>query len=264
MKLAISNIGWDSKCDQEVYKLMQRYGFQGLEIAPTRLIPENPYCDYEKIKQVREEIRVNGFEIPSLQSIWYGRKENIFRSSEERQSLIDYTKQAILFAEMVGATNLVFGCPRNRNIETTDLCIGEVEREFFYEIGEYAKIHHTVIGMEANPAIYHTNYVNTTEEAIALIRRVKSEGFRLNVDFGTIIQNNESLEILENNLDLINHVHISEPGLKLIQKREEHKQLARILKDAKYKGFVSIEMGMQESLRDIEEAIRYIKEIFGD
>ena len=43
MDLSISNIGWEALHDQEVYALMKACGFTGLEIAPTRIFPENPY-----------------------------------------------------------------------------------------------------------------------------------------------------------------------------------------------------------------------------
>ena len=55
--------------------------------------------------------------VVSLQSIWYGRNESLFGSYEERQALLEYTKRAIDFACAVGAKNIVFGCPKNRNIE---------------------------------------------------------------------------------------------------------------------------------------------------
>ena len=45
--------------------------------------------------------------------------------------------------------------------------------------------------MEANPAIYNTNYINTTQEALDLIREVGSDGFRLNLDVGTMLENGE-------------------------------------------------------------------------
>ena len=51
MKLSISNIAWKAGQDQTVYKMMQTYGFTGLEIAPTRIFPENPYQDLEAAKE---------------------------------------------------------------------------------------------------------------------------------------------------------------------------------------------------------------------
>ena len=43
LKLSISNISWDSKYDQVIYKYLLDNNIQGLEIAPTRVFPNNPY-----------------------------------------------------------------------------------------------------------------------------------------------------------------------------------------------------------------------------
>lgn len=262
MKLAISNIAWQSEEDENVYAAMKRYGFLGLEIAPTRIYPENPYEKSAEAKQWSEKLMADfGFAVASMQSIWFGRNEKVFGTSEERKTLIDYTKKAIDFAARIGCKNLVFGCPRNRVIpEVTDPEIGV---GFFRELGNYAAKNGTVIGMEANPPIYNTNYINDTGAALDLVKRVESDGFRLNLDVGTMIQNEESVRELEKNVHLINHVHISEPGLKPIEKRKLHRELADILIGENYRNFVSIEMGKTEDLSIIENVMEYVKEIFG-
>lgn len=45
MKLAISNIAWGAEDDENIYDMMVRYGYKGLEIAPTRIFPTDPYGD---------------------------------------------------------------------------------------------------------------------------------------------------------------------------------------------------------------------------
>ena len=112
--------------------------------------------------------------------------------------------------------------------------------------------------MGANPIIYNTNYINTTEQAIALIKEVDSEGFKLNLDLGTMIHNEESFEILNGNENLINHVHISEPGLRKIEERDMHSEIASILKKSSYENFVSIEMAKQEKKESIIDTIKYV------
>ena len=197
-----------------------------------------------------------------MQSIWYGKTERIFGSENERSELLRYTKKAIDFAEAIGCGNLVFGCPRNRKIAE-----GEDEAlaiNFFKEIGEYAFAHHTVVGMEANPPIYDTNFVNSTEQAIELINKVDSKGFLLNLDVGTMIENGENVEILDSNEYLINHVHISEPGLKPIKNRDIHANLNLLLKKAGYGKYVSIEMGTVEDEEVMLQAMRYVHKVFGE
>lgn len=261
MKLAISNIAWNNEKNENIYCLMSDMGFTGIEIAPTKILDEKPYDKLEKAEawSIQMENKY-GLKVASMQSIWYGKTENIFSSLDERKKLLDYTKKAIIFAETIGCKNLVFGCPKNRNMGENSKLKEAVS--FFREIGEFAHLHGTVIGMEANPIIYNTNYINDTISAINIIKEVASEGFRLNLDFGTIIQNRESLEILYDNIDIINHVHISEPGLEKIQKRKEHRILAEILNIGNYQNFVSIEMKQQEDTSDIITIMNYLKEVF--
>lgn len=262
MKLSVSNIGWKAVNDSKVYGLMKKYGYSGLEIAPTRIFPQSPYAQLQAAKVWADQLKEkDGFTVPSMQSIWYGRQEKIFGSDEERQILSDYTKSAIDFAEVIGCKNLVFGCPRNRNLPYGADASSAIA--FFKEIGDYAAAHHTVIGMEANPPIYNTNYVNDTKAALELIEKVDSDGFKLNLDVGTMIQNGETLGELTDKVNNISHVHISEPGLKLIAQRELHKQLMTLLTEESYQGFVSIEMGKREDISEIEQTLHYVKGIFG-
>ena len=261
MKLSISNIAWDSENDKKVYELMKKYSYEGLEIAPTKVFLENPYEKLEKAEVWKKDLNDKyGFKISSMQSIWYGKKERLFGTDEERKELQNYTEKAIDFAKMIECKNLVFGSPKNRNLEENENS-GKA-KEFFKSIGEYAFKNNTVIGMEANPTIYNTNYINDTKSALELIKTVDSRGFLLNLDIGTVISNNENIEEILGNVEYINHVHISEPWLKMIEKREIHKKLKSILKNEDYKGFVSIEMAKVERIEEVEKVMEYVREVF--
>lgn len=262
MKLSISNIAWDAEMDDDVYRLMNQYGFCGLEIAPTRIFPEQPYLRLGDAARWSRDLKSRyGFIVSSMQSIWFGRSEKIFGDLGARRTLIDYTKKAIDFASIIGCKNLVFGCPRNRIIpDNADI---NIALEFFKELGDYAKEKGTALSMEPNPPIYNTNFINYTSEAIDLIKEVSSDGFLLNLDIGTMIYNEEKIEILSENIKYIRHIHISEPGLNEIKEREIHKELKRILSIENYDGFVSIEMKRQDKITNIEGTMKYVRKIFG-
>lgn len=262
MNLSISNIAWSSMHDEKVYEKMLELGFNGLEIAPTRVYSENPYSKIIEAEKWAVNLQHRyGIVVCSLQSIWYGRTEKIFGTEYERKSLITYTKRAIDFAEAVGARNVVFGCPRNRVINS-DLDYN-IAYEFYSEIAEYAFEHHTVLALEPNPIIYNTNFINTTEEAIALIKKIDKPGFQLNLDLGTVIYNEENIENFVESVKVINHVHISEPGLGLIKRRKLHKNLIEMLKKIKYQKFISIEMGNQDAVDDVVKVMRYVGGLCG-
>ncbi|WP_277409216.1 sugar phosphate isomerase/epimerase family protein [Lacrimispora xylanisolvens] len=262
MKMAISNIAWDPQYNEEVFSMMENYHYVGLEIAPSIIVGEDPYSKYKEAKKIAEKIKGQyGFLICSMQSIWYGMKEEIFADEQQREVLKRYTYQAINFAHQIGCPNMVFGCPKNRNLyHQGDYSIAV---DFFREVGDLAYRSGTTLALEANPIIYGTNFLNKTEDVLEIIKEINSPGIKLNLDLGTIIYNNEDISMLIGQGEWINHVHISEPGLKIIESRKLHEDLRRILIAEGYKNYISIEMGKQENLVELKSSLKYIKSIFG-
>ncbi len=260
MKLSISNIGWDKADDSYMYDYLVENGFSGIEIAPTRVIEENPYDNLDEAEKFKALMDSKGLKVASMQSIWFKRTERIFYGEDERNSILDYTKKAIDFAKVIDCGNLVFGCPRNRSYEN----LADVEQGlgFFNEVADYAKANGTCFSLEPNPTIYNTNFINQTKDAVDFVRKIGNDGFKVNVDFGTIVQNDEDINYVAKHVSLVNHVHISEPFLNKIERREQHETLAQILKGAKYDGYVSIEMKNLGDLQIVKDTISYIKEVF--
>ncbi|MCL2253306.1 MAG: sugar phosphate isomerase/epimerase [Lachnospiraceae bacterium] len=260
MKLSISNIAWNSECDEEMYLFLKEQGFNGLEIAPTRIFPLNPYEHCQEAAAFAEILHNEyGLAISSMQSIWFGKGETIFGSDRDRQVLLDYTFKAINFAEVIGCPNLVFGCPKNRNIpNNADM---KIAYDFFGDIARYAKDHGTVMAIEPNPPIYDTNFINDSTEAFRFAEEIC--GLAVNLDFGTIIENSESLQVVSDNLDLINHIHISEPYLAKIEERDLHVELSKILKNGNYQKYISIEMKNPGGLLVVKQTADYIRRVFG-
>ena len=260
MKLAISNIAWSAENDQQMYAFLKSEGFEGLEIAPTRIIADNPY---EKLKEATDfKIQLKAkfdLNIPSLQSICFGRSEVIFGTEEERNAIKEYIKKSIDFAKVVDCKNLVFGSPKNRIIGENQL---DIAIAFFDELGTYAIQNNTILAVEPNPDIYGTNFLNTTKEAIDFVKKVQNKGLKVNVDLGAIIHNNEDLAIIGENIELVNHIHISEPYLEPIIERAVHKELFQLLKKYNYSNYISIEMKNTNDLGIVKNSIHYIKDVF--
>lgn len=274
MKLAISNIGWEPSYNEQVYGLMEKYGFSGIEIAPTVWVPEMPYQreQVEKAREIADNLRKKyGFRVCSMQSILFGRTEHIFGIEDERDALFDYMITAIDYAVALECGNLVFGCPRNRSFPRdwtyNEHITNAIELAFFQRLGDYAGDKGTVLAMEANPPIYQTNYMNTTPQALDLVERMDSPGFLLNLDVGTMVENAESTGALRGQVSKINHVHISEPKLMPLKKRPLHTNLANLLREEGYDKYVSIEVGKNnlgnDPLKTLEEMMAYVAKVFG-
>ena len=261
MKLSISNIAWSTEYDNTMYQFLKDNGFDGLEIAPTRIFPEKPYEHLSEAKDWTQQLKDQyGLEVPSMQSIWYGHTEKIFGSKEERKILLDYTKRAIDFAEVIGCRNLVFGNPKNRDAEDIPSIL-PIAIDFFKEIGDYAIEHNTVVALEPNPAIYNTRFMNYTEQAVEMAYKSSSDGIKVNIDLGTIIYNEEDINYLKQIPEYINHVHISEPYLRPIN--EKHKEMHRYLLEFGMSHpdiYISIEMGKSD-IEVVKNIINYISEL---
>ena len=77
-----------------------------------------------------------------------------------------------------------------------------------------------------------------------------------------MIANNEDIKVIENNVNLINHVHISEPYLEKIQSRKLHNMIAALLLENNYNRCVSIEMKKGCSVLEFTEIMKYVKSLF--
>lgn len=260
MKLAASNIGWLAKDDHEVLSFLQAQGFSGLEVAPGRVVEGNPYDHWQEASDFAKKVhRDFGLKIASMQSIWFGRQENIFRSKEERETLLKVTFKAIDFVSAMECTNLVFGCPGQRNMEP--LGQEEIAKEFFLKIGDYAASHGVVFALEANPPIYHTNFMNHTKDVLEWASMLNHPGIAVNLDIGTMVENKESAELLQGKVNLIHHVHLSHPYLEPVPALELHNEVKEGLQAENYKNYVSLEMKAGD-LIVWKKSAAYLAEVF--
>jgi len=267
MKLSISNIAWPVEHDDIMYVFLNSKDVTGLEIAPTRVFPHAPYEKPSEAKNFADRLKKDyNISISSIQSIWYGITESIFGSDTDRRTLIEYTKKAIDFTTALGCSNLVFGCPKNRAVPlniSPDYYL-PIANDFFGIIGAYAADSSVYISIEPNPSIYNTNFINTTAQAFELCNKLDNPGIKVNLDVGTMIHNGESIQIIKDNINSINHVHISEPYLAPIKKRQLHRDLITELRDLSYNKFISIEMGSGNNIELVKNSVSYIKELCYD
>lgn len=282
MKFAVSNIAWSPDEDEQIYEYMSDRRM-AIEIAPTRITPwkedENtgrkigPYDQIRMATSWAKNLYAKyGIKVVSMQSILNSIDANLFRTPSERKFLISYLKRAMDYARAIGCTNIVFGCPLNRNIPR-GMSLNEVSKiseEFFAELTYAASERNLCLAIEANPPIYRTNFINETERAFDLVKYIQkkvdknvSDAIKVNLDFGTIISNQEKITSLltEDNIPLINHVHISEPNLATLKRRKAHADVITRLEKSDYNGYVSIEMKMPPRVVELIASIEYIRSL---
>lgn len=270
MKLSISNIAWLKEEDPRVYELMKQYGFTGLDIAPARIF-DSPF---DITKEDAEIFKANmdhiGLEMVGMQSLLYGSKGlAIFEDEATRLATRNHLFKMIEYAAKIRVKILVFGSPKNRIIGNLDYeAAEEIAIRFFNEIGNYAKQYKVHFCVEPNPKEYGTDFLTNTIDAANFVRKVANEGFRLHVDLGTMIMNNENIfETMKNVIDVTKHVHISVPYLESVTAyKDHHIELAQALMALDYAGYASIEMKnsiTKPNTITVEDALQSIAKIYG-
>ena len=222
MKLAVSNIAWAPKHRDHAYAMLQAHGIRGLEIAPGLFLngakdafqPTPAECE-----AALAPMRAAGLELVSMQSLLFGVEgAALFGERPERERFEEAMLRAIRLAGMLGIPNLVFGSPGQRVIpksmsrEEAEIIAVEV----FRRLGDAAAAEGTILGMEFNPKVYGTNFLNHAVETATFVARVNHPAIQIILDVGAMHLNGD-FETLPSfvaaQAGKISHVHFSEPYL---------------------------------------------------
>jgi sugar phosphate isomerase/epimerase len=263
MKIAISNIAWQAQEEESIAQIMQSLNIKGVEIAPTKICNSPLAATNAEIESYKKFWQSREIEIVAMQALLFGRPDlTIFLDAEKRKETLDYLSGTIELGSKLGAKSLIFGSPNNRRIE--NLSWEEAEEiavSFFFYLGEVAAKYGMKFCIEPNPIVYNCNFINTSQEALGLVKKVNSDGFGLHLDAAAMSLNGEAVQpTLLECFDRMCHFHISEPFLAPVgEGKVDHKSFANILAELNYQGWKSIEMKAQNPDSNIENVTEALK-----
>lgn len=246
MRLAASNIAWDTSEDEIIARLLKSYGVNAIDIVPGKYFPDPFKTSCADTIRIKQWWMSHDIEITGMQALLSGAKGlNLFDSSKSRHAMLEYLTEVCRIGAMLGATRLVFGSPRNRNLNgLLESQAIEIAIPFFRQLGSIAQSFGVVICIEPNPSCYGADFMTTSMETAKIVREVAHAGIRMQLDTGAIIINEEDVhEVLQNCASLIEHIHVSEPNLvPLGEGRTNHAKMAEALRQQLPNKIVSIEM----------------------
>lgn len=262
-RTSISNMAWPADDDREALAIVAANGFAGVELMPFKTFGSWS-VPASAIRAYLERLSESGLQVAALQGIAFG-VENIhlFASVEHRRRLSDHMERVADIAALLGAGASVFGAPSlrvpgNRSVhEALDIAV-----ETFSGIASIFDARKTVLCFEPIPERYGCRFVNTTEEACDLVRRVGHRAFRAQIDTGSIFINQEPGASVAAALPLAGHLHLSEPDLVPLGTADnDHGSMAAILSG--WSGWRSVEMKVSANWRAaIEQACGIVQTIY--
>jgi len=262
MRLAISNIAWDTSEDEEVAKLLTRYSVDAIDIAPGKYFPEPARATDEDIAGVKHWWAERGIEVTGMQALLFGTVGlNVFDSPEVQETMLLHLAAVCRIAAGLGASRLVFGSPKNRDRSgLSDEQVGEIAIPFFRRLGDIAQSHGVMVCLEPNPPCYGANFMTTSAETARVVEQVGHRSIQMQLDTGALAINGEDpATVLQNSSALIGHIHASEPDLvPLGDSSADHAKVAAALAHYLPNHVVTIEMlttQHEPHLESIERAL---------
>jgi sugar phosphate isomerase/epimerase len=250
MKITVSNIAWEDSEQDEVLFILKSQAIEVLEIAPTRLWPNWEITDCKP-----------PLPVVAFQSIMFRLPLELF--GESKSKMLSHCKKVVDMASQIGVKIIVFGSPKNRRRNTEVKLATALAIEFLKELGDYAAHSKKIVCIEANPEAYGCNFITTAQESATLVRQINSLGIKLHLDTACMYLSNDSVEkVIEENADILNHVHVSEPYLAGFENPViNHKLIAKSLRLIDYQEYVSIEM--KPGIRNVERVSKALDYVIG-
>ena len=265
MKLAISNIAWDSAEEREVFNILRSGGVTGIEVAPTKLWPDWMGATEQSARRWRDRFTDQGFEIPALQSILFSVDGiSIFGDATGRTALVEHVGRVAALGAGLGARVLVFGSPKLRDpgsLEPEQAWMAALE--VFAGMAAACDRAGVVLGLEANPEAYGCRFATSLADCVKLVRDVGHPGLGLHLDTGQIAMAEAYPDgAMITRLPPLVHAHASQPWLGTFDKPADvHRGISLSLAAAQYEGWLSIEMRRQvdDPVGAILNAVNYVK-----
>ena len=216
MRLAISNIAWETLEDESVARLLNRAGLDAIDVAPGKYFPEPAKATEEDIERVRSWWGDRGIEITGMQALLFGTTGlNLFGPPEVQDAMLRHLSVVCRIGAGLGATRLVFGSPKNRDRSgLSDQDALDVAVAFFRRLGDIAQSYGVMLCLEPNPACYGANFMTTSAETARVVERIDHPAIRMQLDTGALTINREDpVAVLKNCSRIVGHIHASEPEL---------------------------------------------------
>ncbi len=267
--ISISNIAWDVSLDEQVAELLDTHGVRKIDIAPPKYFSDPSQTSQDEIFKVKEFWSAKGITPIGMQSLLFGTKGlNVFGPADIQQKLLTHLSHICRIGALLGAKNLVFGSPRNR--DRSHLSDQETDLQaiqFFRRLGDIAEEHDVTLCLEPNPVCYQANFMTNSLETVEVVRKINHNHIGMQLDIGAMQINDETVDkTIAEIAPWVKHIHISEPQLVPLNINNDfHRDAAKAIHHYLPNMPMTIEMlttNPTTSLAEIEQSIQVMQQVY--
>ncbi|MCW4021033.1 MAG: sugar phosphate isomerase/epimerase [Candidatus Bathyarchaeota archaeon] len=259
MRFSICNELFENWSLEKVFEYVAALGYDGVEIAPFTLAKSVDEIGGSARRRMRELAKHRGLTIAGIHWVMKG-PEGLHLTNvnpEIRLRTKNYLKKLVRFCGDIGGKVIVFGSPDQRTVPPE----ADFEEAWnwavdsFHECSVHAAEYDVTICIEPLRR-EATNFINTVDEALALIKDVNHQNFRLILDAYALSGEKESIDsLIAKGGEHLEHFHANDdkgrgPGFGSV----DYRKISNALKNVGFKGFVSVEVLTRE--RDPENVAK--------
>ena len=247
MKFAICNETYQGWSLEDTCLHVAQTGYDGLEIAPFTLEEDPRDISESDAERVGKTVREHGLEVVGLH--WLFVKPAWLHLTTDdpllRKDTLAFGQHLARICAAMQGTVMVWGSPKQRDLQD-DWKYEEASAraaEILRGVAEVAHEGGVTIAMEPLGRA-ETNFLNTAEETVRLIRQVDHPGLRLHLDVKAMSDEEKDIpSIIRESQSELAHFHANDPNLRGPGFGEvEFSPIAETLHEVGYEGFVSVEV----------------------
>lgn len=234
---------WDEQC-----RIIAELGYTGIEVAPFAISDDIESVPEPQLLKMKQTAADHGLEIIGLHWL-LAKTEGLHLTSPDkavRDATADYLRLLARVNGILGGRVLVFGSPFQRNLQ--EGVTAEQGMEFAAEVfcSATAEFEATgsVLCMEPLTS-KETNFINTCEEAVELMKLVNHPTFVLHQDVKAMLgaETESTPHLIHSYHNQCGHFHVNDTNLLGPGMGEtDYHPILKALIESKYDGWVSVEV----------------------
>lgn len=252
MNLALSNLAWDYG-DDSIFENLKSNDIELIEFVFTKLCNWDSLND-NLIYDFLKKINSHNLKIKSVQSLFHNINCNTIC---DYSVVIPHFEKLIHYCKILSCEILVLGSPNLRNLNNSsqnDLS------KVFLQLDRMLRNTNIQISIEPNSKLYGGNFFFNVLEIINFIEGNKLKNVKTMIDTHNLINEGFLPEIeLINNFKFINHIHISENNLDVLNDIKFHQKFSKTLKKIGYEKIITYEVKKQNNVWD---SVKLFTEIY--
>ena len=241
MNIGLSQLAFDTQDSADLYKQLKNLNFKYIEGVLTKIAPWDSLSQ-TGLKQFKSELNDNTLECYSIQSIFYNQPVTTLCDIK----VIYHFCNLIEYCKMLGVKIMVLGSPNLRKVEPEYIKkLGSI----FSNLDELLEGTGIKVVLEPNSPVYKGEYFFSCSEIKCFIKANNLQNIKTMVDTHNLLGAGfDPLKEFERNIEVIEHIHISENDLAPITSIEFHTEFANALRNNCYSKGVTYEVKKADNI----------------